>query len=397
MSSNGVRDVAKKYKNVEIVLVTISTPIAVRWTRILKLVTTKYILLGRYVSGFSHFSDIERLIRVLLMVPDAAYVAGSTREESGRWRAGCYQSRLELYGLTLNEGYLSSDLECMYCDAVDGPFLTTTALLKSTPLYPFLLGDVAFHDWFLRLRNQGMLGFVCPDVLFFVTDQKVNPWNNRKLWNPLAVKWGVTHIHLPQRIQHHYTCQEARLDCGSTESHLAIPPCCLARLGRELSKVVTIIKESNLTIHIMDHTVDSGIKGGLQPVKAEAHVATTDNNAHLEIIMTVLKSQEFQIEKHETKPLLIAHTNNMTIFLHLHPVNLTAGIPFPHKNNSTLLAVGGSWLPAPPNPGLYVRGRLGPGCLRHITPGDWWPVCTDPGHHACLDRLPQDGTLTKFH
>ena len=66
------------------------------------------------------------------------------------------------------------------------------------------------------------------------------------------------------------------------------------------------------------------------------------------------------------------------------------------------------WIPVVANPGLYTRGRYGPGYLFHIQswrhkegmegsydeyrPGAWAP-CTQPGHHACLNNYPIQGNM----
>ena len=63
----------------------------------------------------------------------------------------------------------------------------------------------------------------------------------------------------------------------------------------------------------------------------------------------------------------------------------------------------GLWSPVLSHPGLYSRGRYGPGYLYHVqswrhvagmsssyhsySPGAWQP-CTQPGHQACLNNYP---------
>jgi len=66
------------------------------------------------------------------------------------------------------------------------------------------------------------------------------------------------------------------------------------------------------------------------------------------------------------------------------------------------------WVPVISNPGLYSRGRYGPGYLYHsqswrhkegmassysqYKPGGWSP-CSKPGHHACLNNYPVQGNM----
>lgn len=66
-----------------------------------------------------------------------------------------------------------------------------------------------------------------------------------------------------------------------------------------------------------------------------------------------------------------------------------------------------TWIPVPAHPGLYARGRYGPGYLFHVqswrhvgmsgsfenySPGAW-QACPTPGHQACLNNYPIQGNM----
>ncbi|XP_045114011.1 uncharacterized protein LOC123506160, partial [Portunus trituberculatus] len=354
------------------------------------------ILVGRHIISFSPFSDLQRLIRVFRMTPYVVFVSAATRSEQGNWKVACYQSRLELFGLTLKEGYASSVFGCMYCDAVGGPFLTTLATLKETPLDTRLPDEVFFSDWFMRVHAGGKMGVLCPDVLFFTSESHNNPWKKSDPWATIAIKWGLTDIHLPDHMEHHFSCLAARIDCASLKRHhLAAPSCCLAQLGSLLNDMILALESVHIKVHLTNVTVVDGIKGGLQPWVDDVHLAVTNTTDDLTLLLTLLKSRGFTVnyDKVSSKYHVQAFSHNVVI----HPcsVDLESDLPPTLKGVATRLTIGSTTFPAPPNPGLYARGLLGPGSLLHRPLGEDWPQCHVPGHHACLNHLPVDGTVIR--
>ncbi|KAK8383080.1 hypothetical protein O3P69_011535 [Scylla paramamosain] len=397
VSSNDAAQAARKFKHVKVLRVGTSTPTAVRWTRILKIVNTKYVLVGRHIISFSPFSDLQRLLRVFRMTPDVAFVSAATRSEQGNWKVACYQSRLELFGFTLKEGYASSVFECMYCDAVGGPFLTTLAMFKETPLDTRLPDDVFFSDWFMRIHGDGKLGTLCPDVLFFTSESRNHPWEKRESWAAIAKKWGVTDIHLPGHTEHHFSCLVARLDCGALKhQHLAAPPCCLARLGFMLSDMIHALESLYIKVHLANVTVVDGVKGGLQPWVDDVHLAVRNTTHDFTLVVTLLKTRGFTVNYDKMSGEYHVQAFSHNVVLHPCSVDLESDLPPTQKQVSTRLTIGSATLPAPPNPGLYARGLLGPGSLLHRPLGEGWPPCLVPGHHACLNHLPVDGTVIRL-
>lgn len=398
VSSDSADYVTEGFGQAKVVRVTSSTPSPVRWSRLLKNVTTKYVLVGRDIISYSPFSDLQRLLRVFRVTPDVDFVGGATRSEHGNWKVACYQSRLEMFGLTVWEGYSSSTSECMYCDAVGGPFLAMSASFKDTPIDTKLPADVFFSDWFMRMHDSGSLGLACPDVLFFTSEGQRQPWGSRQSWATIAKKWGVTDIHLPDHTDHHFTCQAAGLDCSSPrQQHLAVPPCCLARLGFTLSQVISILEAAYVKVHVADNTVVDGLKGGLQPWVGDVHLAVRNTTHDINVTVQTLQSHGFKVNFDWTSGEYQVNAFSHNIILHRRSVDLMLDLPQSQREVSTRLLIGGAWLPAPPNPGLYARCFLGPGSLLHLPPGHTWPPCSVPDHHACLDHLPLDGTVTRPH
>lgn len=398
VSSDSTGHVAREFGQVKVVRVTSSTPSSVKWSRLLKNVTTKYVLVGRNVISYSPFSDLQRLIRVFRLTPYVSFIGGATRSERGNWKVACYQSRLEMFSFTVQEGYSSSTSECMYCDAVGGPFLAMSASFKDVPLDTRLPVDVFFSDWFMRMQDSGGLGLACPDVLFFTSEGQHHLWENHESWAAISKKWGLTDIHLPENTAHHFTCLAAGLDCSSPkQQHLAVPPCCLARLGSTLSEVITILEAAHVKVHVADGTVVDGVKGGLQPWVGDIHLAVKNTTQDINQTMVTLQSHGFKVETDWGSGEYRVSAFSHKIVIHFRPVDLMLDLPPSQSQVSTRILIGGSWIPAPSNPGLYARGFLGPGSLLHRLQGHAWPPCPMPGHHACLDRLPVEGTVTILH
>ncbi|XP_068216509.1 uncharacterized protein [Palaemon carinicauda] len=398
LTQKNLNEVVKKNSFIATVRVTSSTPPAVRWMRLIRRVTTKYVLVGTNIASFSPDTDLERLVRVLRLVPQVSYVSGATRNETGHWTIECYQARLELYGMALREGYTNSAEECMYCDAVNAPFLTTTKMFTSFPLDERLPLDILFFDWFLRIRATDGLGMVCPDVLFFVNGDMKKSLRDRESWIKLALKLGVTDMYLPARNTHRFTCEEAGLSCNRPSKDLASPPCCVARLSRALREAIASFDRAAVSVHITGNTVVGGVKGGLQPWEADAYLATGSSLQEIKTVLAELRRYGFRVEPQprETIPTYNLYAHSHKIILHVQPINMEGSLPDEERETPTRINIGNGWVPAPPNPGLYARGLQGRRSLQHRPSDGSWPRCHDPKHHACLDHLPLDGSWSRL-
>ena len=87
-------------------------------------------------------------------------------------------------------------------------------------------------------------------------------------------------------------------------------------------------------------------------------------------------------------------------------------LPSHLSNNSTRVQIDSRvWVSVPAHPGLYTRGRYGPGYLYHVQ--SWrhvldmsasdqtyvpatWASCPTPHHHACLNNYPIQVGINKY-
>jgi len=199
--SDQVSETAKKYKNVDGVKVD-DTRVSKGWNILMTKASTPYVLLARDLFHFTWLTQIERQIRVISQIPHVGVVGGSYRNFSGHWKAGCMQTTLKNFVVEYQEGYYHSRNGCMFCNYLQGPFVTKPNLLKFDESLP---NEVVFEDWFLRVVEDGNLIMTCPDAMYFTTDYTTYPKTmDRNVWIPLAKKWELNRVLLPHSIKHSF-------------------------------------------------------------------------------------------------------------------------------------------------------------------------------------------------
>ena len=139
---------------------------------IIKDIKTPYIFLVKNLVDFNNQSSIERMIRVIddLKYLGVAVSSGSIRNATGHWIHGCLQSKASNYILSYRMGYYFSRHECFYCDDILSPFVVSKNTFDKVKFSDYLSGQVMIRDWFLKLKDNGTLSMICPDVMFYVKD-----------------------------------------------------------------------------------------------------------------------------------------------------------------------------------------------------------------------------------
>ena len=161
--SKEVMEISKKYKNVDVTKM-YDTKQSKGWNTLRSKVSTPYLLVTRDIYHFTWLTQLERQIRVVSQIPNVVAAGGAYRNVSGHWNAGCVQTKLKNYVLEYQEGYYHSKTECMFCDYLQGPFVTKTSLLKFDESLP---DEVVFEDWFLSVVQDGAQIMACPDAMYF--------------------------------------------------------------------------------------------------------------------------------------------------------------------------------------------------------------------------------------
>ena len=421
--SDDIIEMAKEYENIDVVKVD-DTNAAKVWNMLKAKASTPYVLVARDVVHFSWFTQIERQIRVVSQIPNVKVAGGAFRNISGHWKAGCVQTKLLNYVLEYQEGYFHSQNACMFCDFLQGPFLTKTDLFKLDESLP---NEVVFEDWFLRIRKDGHQVMTCPDAMYFTLDYFSYTKSTKKdVWTPLAKKWGINRVFLPQGIKFSFSCDDIGVSCKAT--HELLPICCLEEYAHLLTVLQKFCGERNISFELDSGSILGGVKfDGLLPYDADGDLIMM--STQIEIFSKDETKQYFRnkgISVYGYKPpifdekmgkLIHGFTYmgfrgfyievwgmwNTTNWLHL-PPELRNLASFTKAN------IRGNWINTACNPALYVRGRYGREILKHAQSwikqglGSGWgeykagtfKPCNKPKHHSCLDNLPADGNIPFF-
>ncbi|XP_076050198.1 uncharacterized protein LOC143030860 [Oratosquilla oratoria] len=400
--------------NVQVELIESDTGDANALNSIISTVDTPFTMIGHSLVTFSNQSSIERLIRVIDDLPHVQVATGAFRDEEGHWSHGCLQQKMLNYRAKFKYGYYYSKYECMYCDMSLGPFVTTTDLLRSVKFRENLTGTILYVDWFTKVRNAGVLGMACPDVMFFV---KTTSNLTKQDWGTYAKAWELQTITDHHGVTFQYPCGEVGLTCNrplDITKFFLLPPCCIEIVTKDIGFLVDIAEENNIEYNLQAGTVLGATKfGSYLPWdydvdifinckdydkwlrKGKKYVNT--KNCTLNVLE---KGYYFAVECEYFFYEFVCHNEISHRFL-----------PKEYQTHPTSIYYSGRWIKVIANPGLFSRNRLGFEDLRHAqhwrhlvknknaeakggyeNPGSWKP-CSRPGFHACLDQYPGDGNL----
>ncbi|XP_069186410.1 uncharacterized protein [Procambarus clarkii] len=375
---------------------------------IMKLVKTPYVFMGTSLAHFSNQSSLERLVRVLDDIAHVAVAAGAARDLQGRWTHGCMQQHMANYHASYTMGYYYSKYECMYCDDVLTPFVTSAKLVKKVAFTGGLNGPAIYRDWFVKVREEGHLIMVCPDVMFFLTNHVTMA---SKDWLPVARRWVLQKVLSYTGESFNFTCKNINISCNNilaiTKSFL-LPPCCIKMAVTQLNMVIDVSEKNGL-----EYELQSG--SALGAVKFGSYLPwDTDHDIYIEC-------KDFNIWYRKLGP--VARAKNCTqkikyknVFLKIVCPSFTLDIycrerlsrmflPDEYVDTPTSVWYSGRWAKVVANPGLFSRNYIGFEDLKHqqhsthwkgsvgsVHAGSWLP-CSSPQHHSCLDRFPADGSI----
>lgn len=238
------------------------------WNRLMSNVTTKYVLIANNMTHFYGFD--ARLMRLVREVQGdlMQFVGGAVRNSSGHWSMSCQQTTLKYNEMRLKSGYDFSKHECVFCDAITGPFLSQTRNLGSNPFDEDLPSEMIFYDFFIRQQANEAVSAVCPDSMFFVDTNEVS----NESWRHLASKYNITELHLPSGESLKYSCSDVGVQCDLPKS-IAKPKCCLKLLADELHTITQMYEENNVLYRVDCGTVIGAVKfSSILPWEIDADV-----------------------------------------------------------------------------------------------------------------------------
>ena len=100
------------------------------WSKLLKMVSTPYVLFAPDITYFTDDVNLDRLVRVLSENKDTIIAGGSHKNQRGEWDKGCLQVKFRNWTAYFVDGYYHSFNDCILCDVLPGPFMAKTKGLK---------------------------------------------------------------------------------------------------------------------------------------------------------------------------------------------------------------------------------------------------------------------------
>ena len=416
--SDDIVETAKRFKNIDAVKVN-DTKVAKVWNTLKTKASTPYMLIARDVVHFSWLTQVERQIRVISQIPNVKVAGGAYRNISGQWKAGCEQTKLLNYVLEYQEGYYHSQNSCMFCDYLQGPFVTKTELFQLDESLP---NEVVFEDWFLRIGKDGNQAMACPDAMYFTSDHTSLSKNTKKdVWTPLAKKWTLNRILLPQGVKYSFSCKDIEVTCQATSELL--PICCLEEYAKVMALLQKLSNERKILFELDHGSLLGGVKfNGLLPYDIDGDITLVTKQIDIfskDEIKELFRSNGFSIYGYQSPHLdkgKLIHgftyigfngfkievwgMQNLTNFLHA-PLELRNLASFTKAN------LRGNWVNTACSPGLFARNRYGSEILKHSQSWrkqglkDSWQgyhagsfkPCRKPKHHSCVENMPADGNI----
>ena len=417
--SNAMKMVAEKYNNINVVKLD-DTKLSKAWNTLITRTTTPYVLVARDIFHFTWLTQLERQIRVVSQIPNVAVAGGAYRNLSGHWKVGCVQTKLKNYVLEYQEGYYHSKNECMFCDYLQGPFVTKTSLFKLDESLP---DEVVFEDWFLRVVQDDALIMACPDAMYFTINyHSYSKRTDKKVWTPLAKKWEINRVLQPQGVKHSFTCKDIGFICKAQSGLL--PVCCQELYAEAVSFFQKFTDEHNIRFELDSGSVLGGVKfKGLIPwdVDGDFFVLSTDIEIFNKIeTIEHFRKNGFSLTEYES-PMLdgkkymydgYVKVNFNRFYIEVFGTTVmsnTVYLPTELQKPETFTKanIRGNWVDTKYSPGLYARNRYGREILKHSQ--SWMKVrlphsfadyepgsfvgCKNPLHHACLSIFPGDGDI----
>ncbi|XP_045211222.2 uncharacterized protein LOC123562671 [Mercenaria mercenaria] len=383
--------------------------------KLIKEVKTPYVFVARDMSIMTNDSRLERLVREIESLNVVA-AGGSFRDSNGHWKKGCFQTVYRNYTLKYIEGYDESFHECLFCDYIQGPFVTTAKYLKLNAFRDFNENNGLYEDWFLRTVKAGQETIVCPDSMFHVN---INTMLTSSNWRPFALVWNLFKVLTPKGYIFTKVCENQKKKASRASQ--ALSPCALQINNNAIKTIMRTCKETSVMCELEDGTALGAVKlGKALPWEFDFDVRFLATNcSKCQQLERALKSAGLSVtpfakscctgKRHNEK---ISY--NSIVYkgyagdFHGHPI-MDSDLLIKAGLAPTKVQFDGQWVNAPRNPGMFVRNKYGKEIYQHAEHWRYTGVdkmnqklryktnaflpCNEPGGHDCLDRYNADGDL----
>ncbi|KAG5450231.1 hypothetical protein CSKR_110078 [Clonorchis sinensis] len=371
------------------------------WIRLSDFQSTKYILVGRNMVEFTHYADLDRMLRVMNSL-QVDVVGGAVRlEPEGRWYAGCYQTNVRNFTIRIQPGHDLSSQSCAYCDYLASPFLIQRTLFKRTMNESKMEGMMSFVDMFLRLAHShnrdAYHSVACIDVLFHVAGHQSSRGHGvveipKPLWVPIASQWKIDRIMLAGVVEHTWSCEEVNIQCSEfVVAGVIAPRCCLEDLAYCVKAFLNLTAVYNVSAFTAEGTNVGAVKiyGGILPWERDADIywdvykhdlvrgpIANDLAQKFNLKLgPIIYNTEYGDDIEKCAANYRKHCLAYSVRCNFWHVEVY-GLPWIIADNTyglenpTQIALNGLWTMAMPNPGRAARQRYGDNVLSHIE--HWW-------------------------
>lgn len=374
------------------------------------LAKTPYVLIARDTEVLTKDSRLERLIREIESLNLVA-AAGAARNTEGKWKIGCYLSVYRNFTLEYIEGYDESFHECLYCDFVEGPFLTAKEYLIKNPFNKFSFDEGLIEDWFLRISKRKEEIMVCPDAMFHVTN-KTESKNN---WQKFLSQWNIFKAVTPGSKTIIRNCDGQMF---SKTDFDALSHCSLQFNAEVIKAVMKTCEDKNIFCELQEGTALSSVKlGKTLPWERDVDITfLTANYSALNGLQPYF--EEKGISFSDQKGVWCCADNRSAggkflmryrgWYVELYGQHIMDSEVLTNAGmKPTKTQFDGMWVNVPRNPGLFVRNRYGHEIYQHAQ--HWMTLeqkhgwinyktnvfkpCASPGEQDCLDRYNGDGNI----
>lgn len=382
------------------------------WSMLLKTVSTPYVLFAPDITYFTDDVNVERLIRVLSENKDTIIAGGSHKNQRGEWDKGCFQVNFRNWVAFFLDGYYRSFTDCLVCDVLPGPFMAKTKELKELG-FDEKLPFGAFLDifWRIKLKHPEKVVVSCPDVMFETRVQEIP----HEKYVALANKWDVKKWINSDGTIRWYGCRRGGRPNDNTascrkQSGLLVPSCDLENLADMIKFVMKECENAGLLCELNEGSQLGAVKfQGVLPWELDADIHfPNDNFTAMFGLIPRFKAAGYRVTSERTEKwrnghkvlgAILLYKNGWKIDLYGHDIFQSAEL-VASGQKPTKVKFAGMWVNAFRNPGLSMRNRYGPEIYHHVqhsSSGVYksgvFSKCPTPGHSACLDRLPADGSL----
>ncbi|XP_060585005.1 uncharacterized protein LOC132740964 [Ruditapes philippinarum] len=379
-----------------------------------KQVKTPYVLIARGVEFFTNDSRLERMVRELESLNVVA-VGGAFRYPNGHWHKGCYQLMYRNYTLKYISGYDESFHECLFCDYIQGPFLTSSKYLKSNVFGDFNENNGLYEDWFLRIFKKKEETVICPDSMFHMQNQdsvKADPMTG------FLQKWGLFKMVTAEGRTLVRDCRNQRI---RGRKSLAASPCALKSNNNAVKTLMRKCVEVGITCELQEGTALGAAKFGRSlPWEKDYDIRFSfESCSKCKQLEQAFKKANITYATFAsnccTKKLKLGGSKNYKVTVNGymgdftgHPI-MGSDDPVRDGLEPTKVLYDGQWVNIARNPGLFVRNRYGKEIYRHAEHWSYSGIkgardileyqtnifhrCTSQGAHNCLDRYNADGNL----